>query len=313
MEADGTPKADPSKKHERELTADKIRKVLKNSSARGDLVDYLISKQVFEVGAHIQCPVCTRRSWYRTKDIDSIISYPKCLNEFPAIGNIEKSYWRYRITGPFSVPDYANWAHATLLALNFFSGHVHVSSMFKTTSALSFEAERADGQELEADIALIWEEDSSEKQSGLLFAECKTYNEFTESDFKKIVFLAQEFPGAVIAFTTLRSELTKDELSEIKKIAVSGRTYWKNEKPRNPVLILTGNELFSDLGLPADWEDSGVAHRYERGSGFLNICDATHQIYLGLPSWQDEWHDLRSKSGSSAKIKKRRHTEKAVR
>ena len=38
VEADGTPKADPSKKHERELTADKIRKVLKNSSARGDLV-----------------------------------------------------------------------------------------------------------------------------------------------------------------------------------------------------------------------------------------------------------------------------------
>jgi hypothetical protein len=55
-------------------------------------------------------------------------------------------------------------------------------------------------------------------------------------------------------------------------------------------MILTGTELFSWFGPPYCWDDS-VKKKFEMIAGLLGICDATQQIYLGLPSWQKEWFE----------------------
>jgi len=84
--------------------------------------------------------------------------------------------------------------------------------------------------------------------------------------------------------------LTSQEIKSIMSIAKKGRKYWKPERPINPVLILTGNELFSDFGPPYCWEDS-LKKKFDRVTGLLSVCDTTQQIYLNLPSWHTEWHE----------------------
>jgi len=48
-----------------------------------------------------------------------------------------------------------------------------------TTPVLSFKAEKPDNKTLEADVALFWQDSIfGERNDGILFAECKTYDRF---------------------------------------------------------------------------------------------------------------------------------------
>jgi len=102
-------------------------------------------------------------------------------------------------------------------------------------------------------------------------------------------YLAKTFPGAILAFSTLRKSLTKSEIAAITRIAKAGRKHWKADRPINPVLILTGTELFNWAGPPYCWDET-LRNKFDV-HGVLRVCDATQQIYLGLPSWQADWHN----------------------
>lgn len=91
------------------------------------------------------------------------------------------------------------------------------------------------------------------------------------------------------------------------EIAMRGRRYWKSDRPLNPVLILTGTELFADYGHPPYCWSEELRQRFQHIFGLLDVCDATQQVYLGLPSWHDTWrkawgkrHAKRSQEGSKA-------------
>ena len=94
----------------------------------------------------------------------------------------------------------------------------------------------------------------------------------------------------VLVFCTLKKSLTAQEIAGITRIAKKGRKHWKAERPINPVLILTGTELLSQMGPPYCWEDAGIKQKFNHIHGLFEVCDATQQLYLKLPSWQDEWH-----------------------
>ena len=143
---------------------------------------------------------------------------------------------------------------------------------------------------IEADFGAFGRNPFSAKREGFLFGECKTYGRFGKKDYDRMSYLARTFPGAVLVFSTLRKSLGSKEVAGITRIAKAGRKYWKTERPVNPVLILTGNELLQEFGPPYCWEDS-VKKKFEHLSGLLAVCDATQQIYLNLPSWQAEWHE----------------------
>jgi len=289
VQSNGQPTSNNRINQERELPIGEIRSKLQGSSKRNDICDYLISKGIFHVGLRIQCPFCIRKSWFPIDRIEKVFSCPKCLNTFPAIGNIEGGQWCYKTTGPFSVPNYADGAYATLLALDFFN--THKLSTLLTTPTLSFTAKSPNKENIEADFAMFWQDSIfGEKRDGLLFGESKTYGQFLKKDFDRMRYLATSFPGAVIVFSTLRKTLTPKEIRGITSIAKAGRKFWKSERPINPVLILTGNELFSFQGPPYCWDD-GIKKRFDRVRGLISICDATQQIYLNLPPWGKDWHD----------------------
>jgi hypothetical protein len=287
VNADGTPGAQDKIGQDRDMSVSEVKSRLEGTGRR-DLHDYLVSKGIFKVGLRTQCPRCQRRSWFPLDALTDNLNCPKCLNSFPAIGNVDRGAWCYKTTGPFSVPSYADGAYTALLALDFFSEH-RLTTM-RTTPVLSFTAKSGGKRDLEADFGLFWSESIyGGHQDGLALGECKTYGPFTKKDFERMQHLAKTFPGAVLVFSTLRKSLTKEEIAGITRIAKAGRKYWKAERPINPVLVLTGTELLTHERPPYCWKE-GDQKRHERVSGLLSVCDATQQRYLKLPSWHEEWH-----------------------
>ena len=69
----------------------------------------------------------------------------------------------------------------------------------------------------------------------------------------------------------------------------------KDERPYNPVLILTGNELFGEFNISITWNELGGAYKafsqYGGARDILQLCDHTQQIYLGLKSWHHTWRE----------------------
>jgi hypothetical protein len=173
----------------------------------------------------------------------------------------------------------------------------------KTTPALSFVAKSPGKADLETDFALFWQDSIwGEQTDGIAFGECKSYGTFETRDFERMRYIAATFPGAVLVFATLRKTLTAKEVRAITRLARAGRKRWKSERPVNPVLILTGNELLSFEGPPYCWKNLGFDKKFDRVRGLLSVCDATQQIYLKLPSWETEWHDRRLRRSRGTKV-----------
>jgi hypothetical protein len=164
-------------------------------------------------------------------------------------------------------------------------------SFMSSTAVPSFIARSPDKPDLEADLAMFWRSSSYGEQSeGLLFGECKTYGSFEAKDFKRMQYLGNSFPGSILVFSTLRTSLSKKEITALIRLAKAGRKYWKNDRPLNPILILTGNELLSSKRPPYCWDES-VRERLLNIHDFYTLSDATQQIYLNLSPWAADWHE----------------------
>ena len=214
---------------ERDMLVAELKNRVQSFGGRGDLYGYLLKKRILRLGLRLQCPHCTRHSWFSLDAVGDTFSCPRCLNTFPALDNLESSLWSYKTAGPFSVPNYADGAYAVLLTVQCFEDRKMAT--MRITPALSFTAEK-DGAKLEADFALFWQEAVfGERKEGLAFGECKTYRRFEERDFKRMREIAKAFPGAVLVFSTLRKELTE---FEIKKIAQHRQTRQKVLEIRSP-------------------------------------------------------------------------------
>jgi len=151
--------------------------------------------------------------------------------------------WSYRTIGPFSLPQQAHGVYSVLLTVRFFS---IVLDGF-TTPLMSFIAEK-DNQKIEADLGLFFQRERfGELNTQLIFAECKTFNCFEKKDVKRMMLLGKEFPGAVLIFATLNKSLSNNEKKLIAKIADKSRKDRFARRPFNPILILTGRELFSNF------------------------------------------------------------------
>jgi hypothetical protein len=109
--------------------------------------------------------------------------------------------------------------------------------------------------------------------------------------------LADKFPGAVIAFCTLRERLTDREKQNIAKLARQGRKHFKHEQWINPVLVLTGIELFNDMEPPYCWKEKGqpyerFANHWQVLEGIQNLSNVTQQMHLGMESYH-QWYEQR--------------------
>jgi len=131
----------------------------------------------------------------------------------------------------------------------------------RTTPVLSFKAEAPGKRELETDFALLWEDSiHGEHRQRTLFGECKTYGSVGHKDFDRMRYLAKMFPTcrARLQHTPNHVHVAGNQATHTNR--ESGRRYWKAGRPINPVLLLTGTELFREHQLRE--EAAAIRARY---------------------------------------------------
>ena len=95
-----------------------------------------------------------------------------------------------------------------------------------------------------------------------------------------------------------------------KRAAIADLAKWGREplddgRPRAPVIVLTGTELFCSWRISATWKElEGKRKQFAEGHMRLDnlwtFADATQQIYLDLPSRSEEMRQQRESNRASA-------------
>lgn len=271
-----------------------ISKISSQQSFKTDVkrvVQNLMDAHMFRLGITVQCPICTQHSWYSIDDAGYELQCSKCLEHFPIPSHSPDDIkWSYCTFGPFSLPNQSYGVFSVLLTLRFFSQVLEAA----ITPMMSFDASKENKIKLEADLGLLFQKSKFRTSATeLIFVECKTYNNIEMRDVERMSFLGNQFPGAVLVFATLKRSLAEKEKKILRPLVNRGRKYWKADHPFNPVLILTGIELFAESELEEAWKEAGGTHakfagNYRLSDDLFELCDATQQLYLNMKS-RYEW------------------------
>lgn len=306
----------------RSITAHKFRneinKAIKNDIWRKNYFETLVEQKAVELGLELKCSKCGSWGWYPMKQLGYNITCELCLKpfNFPIThpGDSNQSNWAYRVIGPFALPKYADGGYASALAIRFFADVIggKVGGAEATWSS-GQNITLASGKESEADFILWYQRKhmmNNDYPTQILFGEAKSFGKdaFKEIDITRMRLLAEEFPGSILVFATMKeaNELSKEEIKRIKKLAEWGREYDKERRQtRAPVIVLTGTELFSAYTLDISWENKGGKHKELAESARLRIeklnvlADLTQQLYLGMEPyyiWRDKkWKKKRNR------------------
>jgi len=289
------------------------------AAVKGDIwqdraANTLVERNAVELGLELRCTKCSSWSWFSIRAIDYKVTCSLCLREFafPVLAPTDSraSRWAYRLIGPFALPDFANGGYAAALAIRFFASvisHDRASVAWTPGQNLKF----GTGEQVEADFILWYQRTDlflgPTRPTEIVFGEVKSFGRrssgvskdvFAQVDVDRLVLLAEIFPGAVLVFATMRdgSELTRDEVARLRKIALWGRERVREfRRSRAPVIVLTGVELFASNWLSLAWKEKGGRHKDLSSPGYVRLdnlkvlADLTQQLYLGLPSYS-EWH-----------------------
>jgi hypothetical protein len=281
-----------------------VKNELKKIGSGGNFYQSLVQRGVFQLGYRTQCTHCQRLSWHSLDDLAAQLVCPLCHKKFDAIAAVDsdnQGAWHLKTAGPFSVGNYGEGSYCVLLAFNFFER----DHSLQTTPVMSFTAKHdVSGETLEADLGLFWQDTVfGELQDGVIFAECKSYNKFQRKDFDRMKQLAKQFPGAILAFCTLRPSLEPGEVRELRRITKMGMKYWKNDRPLNPVLILTGRELFNFVGAPYCWNGMDIPEWAKRGIPFSTYA-MLHNPYTSVSRIGRKRGEQNLKSGGGNRVLK---------
>lgn len=244
----------------------------------------LVAHHVLRQGLMVQCSLCDQENWYPLEELSPSLTCERCLQAFPFPTDQPpgRERWAYRPSGPFSTENFADGAYAVALAMRFFHQTSRISD--DVTWTTSMKVEGGGIEDLEFDFGLWFREDLTESQPQLLLGECKSFGKFEATDFERARALATAFPGCILVFATLKSELDETEREAV--VAISADI----APPAGRVIVLTANELCSSDDLMAGplylWEQKGgrfaeIAERYERGRVDLStLAEATSELYV---------------------------------
>jgi hypothetical protein len=271
------------------------------------LLNWLLHIGALELGTEIQCPHCDKHNWYPLNRLDNTLVCEKCLDEYevPKDNPQQGLVWTYSLVGPFRQPKMADGAFTTLLSLYFLNETMH----FSITPHLSFQQPK--GTDIEADFGLLIQDRGvyGSKVSTAL-GECKSFKgKFEARDVNRMKKMAKDLDDPILVFATLKNKLDKGEQRRLLQLLESQRkARFRNNGNKSRLLILTGNELFSDrLGLDKQW--SKLTKKHQAMAGRINyanmnsLCDATQQIYLSSQSESDWLDEVFKRKRETAKVK----------
>lgn len=198
--------------------------------------------------------------------------------------------------GPFATPDYARGSYATLLTYNLLNDLR--SGRHSMSFAPGVDLDFKDGTApCEVDF-IAWrsrEHFGDTLEPDLLIGETKSFGKgdlIQDDDIARLKRVAGQFPGSIIICSVLRNYFTDNEKTRLAKLAHLARRPNQSYEPTNPLILLTGNELFFNITLGATWKDLGEPHSkygdYDHTNNLRGWSDATQAIYLGLSSYFED-------------------------
>lgn len=271
---------------------------LGKGSARDRSVDEYTKRNIIRLGLETVCIHCQGGNWHGLDTVDYKVTCERCLNdyEFPqARLKPHNENWKYRVVGPFSVPDYGRGAYSSLLtlrALEMFSG-THGDMTFSTSMNLAF-----DETKCEVDFVALHRKGRMDdaKDPELVIGETKSFGKgdlIDDADLAKLKKVARKLPGAYILISVMRDEFTVAEKNILKQFVLWARRANDRGRPINPVVLLTGHELFADFMITQAWKELGGEHAkyadFDHTRDLYSFAQATQAIHLGLPSFYEGW------------------------
>jgi hypothetical protein len=221
---------------------------------------------VVRLGIETDCPHCKAKNWDTLKEIDYRIICERCLKpyDFPQAALREQNRnFRYRVVGPFSVPDYGRGSYSSLLTLRVIDRFNVASSemTFSTAMNLSF-----DGVQREVDFVAWLGEDrmkETRRPPRLIIGEAKSLGQgelITARELAKLKVIGAKLPDAIIVISVLRDHFTRAEKKLLEKFVNWGRRVNLHGEPTNPILLLTSHELMMDSFISSTWKRLGGQH-----------------------------------------------------
>jgi len=267
-----------------------------NSNYGAVSLDSFIKANVLRLGLVLECTNCRKKNWFGIDGLQEQLTCERCLKAYPfpqGSLNFAQTPWQYRVVGPYSVPNYAEGAYATVLAIHAFANGFG-SDRTNLTYATGLNFKIGDEEPFEVDFTLWYRRReilSLEEEPVLVFGEAKSFavESFKDDDLARMRKLADKFPGAFLVFATLKDSLSDVEKEEIGRLATWGRERLADGRPRAPVIVLTGIELFSTWRIEQSWKDLGgqhakfVAPPSVHLDNLWTLAEITQQVYLGLP------------------------------
>lgn len=293
--ADGSTEVLP----DRTMDASRWRGHVKARSARAlfrnTSLDDFIKANILRLGLSLMCPNCRMENRYAIGGILEENVCERCLRRFPfpqGSLNFKNTPWSYRVVGPFAVRDLAGGAYATVLTLRAFLQNLAGLDRGNAVYATGTNLRDPLGGDLEADFALIYQRRGfvgEQDDSHLVLGETKSFaaEAFTAQDVGRMRRLGARFPGAVLVFATLKDALDPEERASIGELAAEGNERLDDGRPRNPVVILTGFELFAEWHIDRAWrQDEGdratLAHSALHFENLWTLAELTQARYLGI-------------------------------
>lgn len=292
-------------------------------------IDRFVDRNILKLGLAIKCAHCASTNWYAIAELSENVVCERCRKtyRFPQ-GTIihNTSPWKFRVVGPFSVPDYAGGAYATVLTLRVFADTIsgmHPSIVY----APGLDLTPDEGPPIEVDFALWYSRGNfsdGEGETVTVFGETKSFGDktFHAKDVSRMRRIAEKFPGAFLVFAAMKDALHDDERAAIADLAAWGREPLYGGRPRSPVIVLTGTELFSSWRIDDAWKHTdGLRKQFGETSqlrldNLWTLADVTQQIYLGLPSRSEElrqkWDADRLAHSGTENIVRSDHKKKAM-
>lgn len=194
------------------------------------------------------------------------------------------------MVGPFAAPDYARGAYSVALTLRTLAGPLDTETTWST--GLSFTQPNC-----EIDF-VAWHRggrtfDAERDEPLLVIGEAKSFghNAINDEAVASLRALGERFPGAVMVVSTLRrgNELSLAEVARLRHLALWGRRASHEGQPINPLILLTGIELFADHGIANAWKEiDGKEMRpiYDLHN-LHTLSQLTIERYLGLGAHWD--------------------------
>ena len=261
----------------------------------GVSLDAFIEANIFRLGLALTCTNCRKKNWFGIESLKEQLTCERCLKTyaFPQGSlNFQQTPWQYRVVGPYSVPNYAEGAYSTVLALSVFALRL-ASDNSRLTYATGLDFKIGEEVPFEVDFTFWYRRRrmfGRAEEPALVFGEAKSFaiESFKADDVSRMRKLADKFPGAFVVFATLKDELSPTERAEIGQFALWGRRRLQDGRPHTPVIVLTATELFCNWHVRESWKKAGgpranvVQSRNVRLENLWTLAELTQRVYLGL-------------------------------